>query len=292
MAEIAAGGTGAAMCLRGHALVRAGRAEEGRALIETGRLLPLGNAQRRHSVAGLLEEAGLEEEALAEREFIVRTGGFGDWHTGNSQTEVAHALAKKGRCLRAAQLRELSMLECLKSNTSFLETTACLLVPYWVHLNRARGLLAAGRKRECLKEAELCLAAMPGEIDLALDLVPDLEKHGMREDADRIFSKVLAVHEKVLAEHPRAAGHHNSLAWACARTGRELKKARAHAEKAVELEPDEPAYVDTLAEVFRRSGDMNRSLELMRRAVKLSGGGKFYRERLEEFEREAKGPTK
>ncbi|MHC4916673.1 MAG: hypothetical protein ACYTGB_14400, partial [Planctomycetota bacterium] len=261
--------------------------EEGRALIETARLLPLGSAERRHRIASILEDAGLEEEALAEHEFMVRTGSFSDWHTGNSRTEVAHALAEKGEHLRAAALRELSMLECLKSSTSFMQVTACLIVPHWVHHKRARGLLAAGKKRECMAEAELCLAAMPAEIDLALDLVPDLEKRGMREEADRIFSKIEAVHEKVLAEFPRAAGHHNSLAWMCARLGRDLKEARTHAEQAVELDPREPAYVDTLAEVFYRQGDLKRAVELMRRAVELSGGEKFYRERLEEFEREA-----
>jgi Flp pilus assembly protein TadD len=184
----------------------------------------------------------------------------------------------------AAAYHELAMYRCLRPQTSFQETAAYLGVPHFVHRCRAAGLLAEGRIDDALKEAEICLAAMPGNSDLQTLLLPELEKRGRKTEADNLFNRCYEPHKRLCAEYPNSAWAHNSLAWLCASTRRKLDDALEHANRAVTLEPTNAGYHDTLAEAHFQRGDKVQAIAAIRKAIALSGKRTYFAKQLKRFE--------
>jgi TPR repeat protein len=80
----------------------------------------------------------------------------------------------------------------------------------------------------------------------------------------------------------------NNLAYLLATTTdstvRNLKEAVAIAQKAVEAEPDQPAYLDTLATTLFEAGEPGRAAEAERQALTLKPGESSYKKALEKYE--------
>lgn len=78
------------------------------------------------------------------------------------------------------------------------------------------------------------------------------------KDAERLF-------EKVVALQPRNAAALNNLAWAAGRLGR--SGALSIAERANEVAPGQPSFMDTLAMLLSERNEHQRALELQKKAV-------------------------
>ena len=90
---------------------------------------------------------------------------------------------------------------------------------------------------------------LSGTIFVAVDLVPDLDKLGMHREADALFADAFATQQALCNQYPDSAYLNNQIAWLAAICHRELDKALVHAKHAVELEPKQTAFIDTLGEV-------------------------------------------
>lgn len=270
--------------LKGWALARAGQEQEGRRLMELAHWLPLGNESARH--AFLMELAKRRQRDAARREacLLIRLSVPGSFFTGEGFRQLALDAMQRNDHLEAAAYHELAMLRCLRSQTTFQETTAYLGVPHLVHRQRAAGLLAAGRIDKALKEAEICLAALPGNSDLQALLVPELEKRGRKTEADALFARCFDLHAKLCQDYPNSAWAHNSLAWLCASTRRNLDDAATHANKAVALEPANAGFHDTLAETYFQRGDSARAIEEIWKSIALDGKRAYFKKQLKRFE--------
>ena len=64
----------------------------------------------------------------------------------------------------------------------------------------------------------------------------------------------------------------NSLGFILAENAIQLDLARQYCESAVQRFPQNPAYLDSLALVYRRQGHLQRAKELYEQAVRLSHG--------------------
>jgi tetratricopeptide (TPR) repeat protein len=168
--------------------------------------------------------------------------------------------------------------------TEFVENQSYVTMPHHVHGLRARGLVAAGWVADARREIEYCQSLLPGNVDLAIGVTPELEKRNEKKLADEVFAKALAANEKVCADYPKSAGHHNNLAWLCACCRRELDKGLEHATAAVKLMPDNTGYVDTLAEVHFQRGDKDKAIELMKKCVEAEPKRSYFRKQLQRFE--------
>ncbi len=113
--------------------------------------------------------------------------------------------------------------------------------------------------------------------------VPQLDAAGESLWAERIFDSVVQRFQAVLAVWPNSALHHNNLAWACARCARRPDLQLQHARRAVELEPDNTSYLDTLGEVLFLAGQNDEAAELAAKCVALNPFSKHYRQQLERF---------
>ena len=85
---------------------------------------------------------------------------------------------------------------------------------------------------------------------------------------------------------PKSATACNNLAWAYASMGQHLDEAERLARLALTLAPDEPGYVDTLAEVLFRKGQRNKAIALERGVLwRLPvDRTEFYRRQIRRFE--------
>ena len=154
----------------------------------------------------------------------------------------------------------------------------------WTHENLGRLMSRAGRQAEAEKEFGQSIALgealerdFPGKgyINwLAKDYGNLALLHllrGRSEEAD-------AAYHSVLERAPRNAAVYNNLSWqlvTCALPAiRGDKRAVLWARKAVELEPKQPSYWNTLGAAYYRAGDWKASIAAFEQSMELGNGSK------------------
>jgi len=125
-------------------------------------------------------------------------------------------------------------------------------------------------------------------VQLAEELVPQLEKSKRPAEADELFTRVFDANLQVINDFPSSASHHNNLGWLAARCGRKLDEALLHANQAVKLVPDNPVYIDTLAEVCFRSGQPEKAIQHEKRCIELAPDDQHFQQQLERFQQAGK----
>ena len=272
---------------RGYSLVRLGREKEARELMDIAMLLPLADDSERYEFAQQLEKAGLSDIAQRQQELLLRTGDFSGWELGNMTRIMAHRASQEGDELAAADLWERSTLPCLRDNTSFVDIAAYLGVPHLIHRTRARGLLKARNFDAALSELRLCEEYLPGDINLPIDMAVPLREAGREKDLVDLVGRTLNRQESIHITYPKAALIHNSIAWMLARCRVKLDVALAHAQKAVELEPNSAPILDTLAETYFQLGQKEKAIAIIRTCIDLEPTVDRHKAQLKRFEQGA-----
>jgi tetratricopeptide (TPR) repeat protein len=270
--------------LAGDALVKAGQEKEGKQLIEQSHWILLGDAPARFTFLRTLGERGHVKAAQRENDLLMRVSEPNSYYSGAAARRLALAAAARKEYFKAADAFEQSMLRCLHLPTNFIQSGAYAAVPAQVHQMRASGLLAAGKFDEANKHIQLALALLPGSVDLPIKLVPILERGGHKKEATALFEQSYGAYEKVCRDYPRCAWAHNSAAWMSVCNRRNLDKALAHAQKAVELAPSNAGYLDTLAEVHFQRGDKEKAVALQKRVIELDPKKTYFRKQLKRLE--------
>jgi tetratricopeptide (TPR) repeat protein len=272
-----------ALFLQGWALIKAGKEEEGRRYQELAHWMPLGSEQVRFDFAEELERRHFTEAARQERDFVMKTGWYRYWYVSNLISESARQAAARKDFRVAAAFSQKSIIGCMRIGATYVENSAYLLVPQVPVHYHIRQLVAEDKLDEASKEIAACLDVLPGNVELAIGLVPQLEKKGRKSEADELYSKVIRPYEELSKQHPQSAYLHNDCAWLAANCRRDLEKALEHAKEAVKLEPKAAGYIDTLAEVHFRRGEKDKALEFMKQCIALKPRNPYYRKQLERF---------
>ncbi len=277
-------GPALATYLQGRATTLAGDAAEGQRLVELAGWLPLGDSQVRANLVEELNKRDWPEMARKEANMLLRTGWHDEYMYGSVLMFLARHAAKEKEFSKAADYYEKCLVGYMRLGASFVyHPGAYLIVPEAIQAYRIRGLFAAGKTKEGMKEAMDSLKRMPGNVELAIKLVPELEQMGKKDEADAIYRTVHEELERLLKEYPNSGYWRNSTAWVMANCRRDLDAALKHAVKAVELEPDNASYCDTLAEVHFRRGDRDKALELMKKCVQLDPKKFYFKKQLVRF---------
>jgi tetratricopeptide (TPR) repeat protein len=272
--------------LCGNATKLAGDQKEGARLMELAHWVPLGNEVQRVKFSEDLGKRGFDADSRKEMELVLATGWFRSYMVGNVQLRMARIRARQGDYATAAKMYEKDVVSLLRNPlVFFVNAKAYLTVPELARTYRARALLAAGRIDEALAEARAGLAVLPGNIELGLGFVPDLDKAGRKKEADEIYEKIKAAYEAALRDYGNSADLRNSLAWTMVNCNRDLDEALTHAKKAVEVAPKTAGYIDTLAEVYFRRKDRSKALVLMKQCATLEPTNPYFRKQLERFEK-------
>jgi len=270
--------------LQGEALAQAGQQAEGDKLKKIAHWLPLGNERVRYQFAKALADKGFTTAAQRERELILRVGVLEDWAVNETMRHLAYDAWYRKDYQKAADLFEKFRLRCLRTDVYFIEFSAHVQVPALVHQSRARLLLKEGKIDEARNEVQQCLVLTPGNVNLPIRLLGDLEKAGRKTDADALFEQVFKVHDQLCKDYPHSATNWNTLAWLSACCRRQLARGQEAAETALRLAPNTAAYMDTQAEVLFQRGEQAQALALMKRCLELEPKNAYFQRQLKRIE--------
>lgn len=102
------------------------------------------------------------------------------------------------------------------------------------------------------------------------------------------YHEAFAVFQNVTELQDDNAKAHHSMAYILTRPDKirseDLSVAMAHAIAAVNLQPDNASFLDTLAEIHFRQGDHGKAIELIQKAIFLSPEEAFYQVQLSRFQ--------
>jgi tetratricopeptide (TPR) repeat protein len=152
-----------------------------------------------------------------------------------------------------------------------------------IHWRSFRAARAAGNDAEAAKHLEELVNAPPAHADVILDIVEVLAKQGRQADADKVFDAAYDELKTRVEKEPAEVNHANNLAWMLSRSGKRIDEAVALSRRAITVEPNNPAYLDTAAEAQFRAGDVEEAIRLETRALELRPDDKFMRSQLDRF---------
>ncbi len=130
-------------------------------------------------------------------------------------------------------------------------------------LRLAKAEWRQGKRDQALGRLEAWVKQSPKDRLILSELANRYLELGRKDEAITIFRKELEI-------APKDAMAHNNLAWLLRAS--DPKAALRHAEKAVELAPNSPDLLDTLAMVLFEQGDDTRALRMIERALKQRPG--------------------
>ena len=119
-------------------------------------------------------------------------------------------------------------------------------------------LLAAGNKAEAEKHANTWLKEHPKDPMFRVYL-------GDLASASKNWGQAVSQYQSALNIQPNNALILNNLAWAAGQA--KSPKAIEYAEKANQLAPDQPAFMDTLAMLLAERGESGKAIDLLRKAL-------------------------
>ena len=189
--------------LSGKALVEAGQAKEGQERMEQAHWLPLGNEMDARLFSDGLARRGQTEAVRREDDLLLLPRARStSYSAGDALCRIALDAASTTDLLESAEYQERAMLRVMHPLISFVAKSAYVGVPALICRQRASGLLAAGKVEEALPLIALCQDMLPGNVDLAIQVVPALEAAGKKKEADELFRKTIEVYEKLCQEYP------------------------------------------------------------------------------------------
>jgi tetratricopeptide (TPR) repeat protein len=120
--------------------------------------------------------------------------------------------------------------------------------------------------------------------DITLKLYPILKSTGRDADAQRMFDAIYQLQSKALTEMGvDDAESFNNIAWLSSRCDQHLSEAASYAQRALAIDPDNAAYMDTLADVQFRLGKVEEAVQLESRALIYRPEDEFMHTQLERF---------
>jgi len=259
----------------------------------------LGDQAAAERTAGHARElgGGREESQIRERLRIassLRRRGWGPWaeaefrraaETGPVVYKVAalvdlsEMLHDQGRSLQAAEARK-EVLDAINripalardqtretlalAHLDPAEVTARMNYFFACHWERQGD---RAKQRQYLEQA---IRSSPFELDtlIALSRLPDQTEAERKKTRQRI-DKAAEVLRREIQEDPDLPNAYNQAAWLIGNTQGNLDEALRFAQKAVELDPDNGAYLDTLAHVYFSRGDLDQAIRYQSRAVEV-----------------------
>jgi tetratricopeptide (TPR) repeat protein len=153
-----------------------------------------------------------------------------------------------------------------------------------VHWRYYRAAKQSGDDKEAKKRLDELAKLSPTDASIILRVTSDLKEAGRGDLAKQWFDAAYADARTKLDADRNNVELMNNLAWLCARCGEKIDEAVALSQRAMVIEPENAAYLDTAAEAQFRAGHADEAVRLETRALTLRPGDVFMRAQLERFQ--------
>jgi tetratricopeptide (TPR) repeat protein len=129
-----------------------------------------------------------------------------------------------------------------------------------VEIRLARSQQGAGNGEEAVRTLQGAVAKFPKEPAVKLSLASTLERERKYTDAEVIF-------RQMIAEDPKDADALNSFGYMLAERGQKLDEAVGFAQRALAIEPDNGAYLDSLGWAYYKQSRFEQAEVPLRKAA-------------------------
>ena len=256
--------------LRGLALLKDGQKKKGRAIMaETSMEIFDDDTKRNDLVTNLIDKNYLDE---AEKEETIRKKAHlpVNWQARHATHRLAYVLQEKKEFIKAANYIMFSLFGTLNTNTAYPTAGSYVRLKTWYHSLRAKGLFKKKKYDDACDEFIRALELSHFCSDIVIDTVKKFDLEGRKDLGDKLYSKYIALLEKDLEALPKSPLLKNCIAWTMASLERDLDKAEKLVAEALDSEPENAAYIDTLSEVLFKKGDRTKAMENQEKAVALT----------------------
>ncbi len=245
-----------------------------------------------------LHREDISEAALSRVLELEPEGSVNDAEALELLTQLAHT---NRRYARAAELSE-KLLKMLRKTTSLRVREEFLThFEYLGLVSRGFALLSEkkpGAWQEALAKCERAWKLDPTRIDAPIlgertaARCPDkVRARKLSEVWRKRSERVAQVLRRSITAEPREPQNYNALAWFLAELDRDHDEGIRAVRRALELRPGEPAFIDTLAELQFKKGDVRAAIKTIRRVIDVCPyANDYYRHQLDRFEAALKQP--
>ncbi len=178
----------------------------------------------------------------------------------------AATLLEQGKWKEAAALAEVNAQAAATVDSSSASPLADLRLRLQSDLGRALTLLPSDRAR-AIAILGKSHASLPSDGSLADDFFPAVRKMGLIKEHDEWFGTTWDFMSAVLQKFPDSDNTCNTAAWLAARACRKLAPAEKLLQHALALNPEQPAYLDTMAEIHFAKGNRAKAVEWSSEAI-------------------------
>lgn len=197
----------------------------------------------------------------------------------------SEVLLEQGRWAETAATSEV--LTSIYAESNLVGTSPLLLVRQRVQSDMARALSRLNQDRSnSLAILKRCHETLLSDGSLADFFFPSLRRVRLMKEHDQWFDETWNRMEKVISLYPASDNTRNTTAWFASRSARRLDEAEAHLKIALASNPDQPAYLDTMAEIEFARGNRPKALEWSRIAINFSPTDTQLRRQHERFRAE------
>ena len=153
----------------------------------------------------------------------------------------------------------------------------------WLILSRAQHKIQQGQLVGGVQDGLICIDFAPGDSSVSESLFESLNAVQAARPIKTLLGGSSKFYRSMLAEFPNSPLHRNNFAWVriCAR--QDLELARRHIEVALSRRPNNPSYLDTMAELEFLSGNVQAALRLNQRCIQNNPFRRFYRLQRQKF---------
>lgn len=180
----------------------------------------------------------------------------GEYHF-DSQMRIANLLSRQGKTQQALEFLKKAQ-ERSQSNTSLIR----------IFLTRGDILIDAGRLQDAIDNYNLGLEAIPGNIDLLYARGLTAEDLG---DPAQLESDM----REILKTEPDNSHALNALGYTMADHNDRLEEAFGYIQRALEITPDDPAYLDSFGWIHYRMGRYEEAIHYLRKALSIIEDGEI-----------------
>ncbi len=275
----------ALLYLKAVALDAADKAELAARLKQKASLMATGDMSKRHYLAYYMWLHDDHDMAREQDKLILRLANPREGAHPEALKRRYADLKLNGNPADAATALEFYMLSKIQPVNRRNVITRKAALSYWVDLGtlKAKSSLNKGSADNAVAMIARLQQLNSSDSSMLEDIHQLLVDAGKGKEATGLFETTYATSSSAADHFPDRAQHHNNLAWLLSRCAKKPDAALLHAERAVKMEPDNGAFLDTLAEVHFQRGDRGKAISFSEKAVVLLGDDVQVKRQLKRF---------